>query len=120
MADNLDIISFRIIADASDSRDFAYQAFDEAKHGHQSECERFLAQSRSSLDKARRAQTDLLFEEMNGKNNTVNILLVHSQDHLSRAQTVLEMVERLIPMLQNERTISERLDQLERRVNDEN
>lgn len=120
MADNLDIISFRIIADASDSRDDAFRALEEAKRGNRSECERYLSHSRSTLEKARREQTDLLFDEMNGKTNTVNILLVHSQDHLSRAETVLEMVEQLIPMVRGQQQMSERLNELERREKHEN
>ncbi|UNT96997.1 PTS lactose/cellobiose transporter subunit IIA [Allobaculum mucilyticum] len=120
MTDDLDMISFRIIADASDAKDLALDAFKEAMCANYAKSDELLAKSRSTLEKARRAQTDVLFDEMNGKTNTVNVLLVHSQDHLTAAQTTLAMVENLMPLVMAQYELKEKVEKLEGRIDHEN
>lgn len=120
MTDDLDMISFRIIADASDAKDLALDAFKEAMRANYAKSDELFAKSRSTLEKARRAQTDVLFDEMNGKTNTVNVLLVHSQDHLTAAQTTLAMVENLMPLVMAQYELKEKVEKLEGRIDHEN
>lgn len=120
MTDDLDMISFRIIADASDAKDLALDAFKEAMRANYAKSDELLAKSRSTLEKARRAQTDVLFDEMNGKTNTVNVLHVHSQDHLTAAQTTLAMVENLMPLVMAQYELKEKVEKLEGRIDHEN
>lgn len=96
MEKDLDMISFGIIANAGDSRSFAFQALEEAKAGHFDKAEELLKKSDEAAAKAHKAQTELLFSEMNGENTPVNILLVHSQDHLMNAMLASELIRELI------------------------
>ncbi len=115
MTDELDMISFGIIADASDARTLAMNAFSAAVRGELKDSREMLAQSRQILEKARRSQTDILFEEMNGKEKTVNVLLVHSQDHLTSAAAMLDMVELMLPVIEEQQSLKAKVDALEKK-----
>lgn len=98
MDNDLDMLSFGIIANAGDSRSFAFQALDAAKEGNFEEADRLLEKSDESADKAHKAQTDLLFAEMNGDHKNVNVLLVHSQDHLMTAMLANQLIREMIDL----------------------
>lgn len=98
MDNELDMISFGIIANAGDSRSYAFQALQEAKAGHFAEADELLKKSDEAAAKAHKAQTDLLFKEMNGSETKVNVLLVHSQDHLMNAMTAVELIREMIDL----------------------
>ena len=51
---------------------------------------------------AHKAQTDLLFDEVNGNPTPVNVLLVHSQDHLMTSMLATELIKELIIMYKKE------------------
>lgn len=96
-----EMISFEIIANAGDARSFAFQALEAAKEGNFEEADDLMKQSDEAATKAHKAQTDLLFDEMNGKPTTVNVLLVHSQDHLMTSMLASELIKEMITMYKN-------------------
>ena len=67
-----EMISFGIIANAGDARSFAFQALDAAKHGDFAQADELMKKSEESSTLAHKAQTDLLFKEMNGGHTEVN------------------------------------------------
>ena len=92
------LISFGIIANAGDSRSYAFQALDAAKQGDFAQADEFMKKSAEAANLAHKSQTDLLFQEMNGGHAPVNVLLVHSQDHLMTAMLASELIKELIDM----------------------
>lgn len=116
MNEDLNMISFQMIASAGDARAHAFEALEAAKAGDQKKCEELLKKAHSEVDAARRLQTDLLFGEMNGQQKTVNILLVHSQDHLMDAQLALDLIEPMCGMMQENQALATRVEALERKM----
>lgn len=115
------MISFGIIADSGDSKHYSMEALANAERHEFSNIEKLLAQSKAALEKARRAQTDLLFAEMNGQPQKFSILLVHSQDHLMNAELALELIEQMIKTLRYQSKLQERIEKLEQVIGlDEN
>lgn len=114
MQDDLDMISFGIIANSGDARHFALQALEAAHQEDWKKAEEWLDKSKQSLDLARRAQTDLLFSEMNGAQKQVNVLLVHSQDHLMCAALALDMAQQLVLVIRDNAQLKQRVEALER------
>ena len=101
MADEMqspEMVSFGIIANAGDARSFAFQALEAAKEGNFEEADEFLKKSDEANNLAHKAQTDLLFAEMNGNPTPVNVLLVHSQDHLMTAMLANELIKEIIAL----------------------
>ncbi len=99
--ESTEMISFQIIANAGDARSYAFQALEEAKQGHFAEADELMKKSEESSTLAHKAQTDLLFNEMNGKPTQVNVLLVHSQDHLMTSMLAQELIKELIELYKN-------------------
>ncbi|MCI5724072.1 MAG: PTS lactose/cellobiose transporter subunit IIA [Erysipelotrichaceae bacterium] len=99
--ESLDMVSFGIIANAGDARSFAFQALDAAKHGNFEEADELMKRSEEAGTLAHKAQTDLLFKEMNGEHTEVNVLLVHSQDHLMTSMLAQELIKELIELYKN-------------------
>lgn len=91
-----DLVSMSIIANAGDARSFAFQALEQAKSGNFDEAEALLARSEEAATLAHRAQTDLLVKEANGNRQDVNVLLVHSQDHLMTSMLASELIREII------------------------
>lgn len=99
---SIDEILFGIIANAGDARSYAFQALDAAKSGNFDEAEELLKKSEEASTLAHKAQTDLLFDEVNGNPTPVNVLLVHSQDHLMTSMLATELIKELIIMYKKE------------------
>ena len=91
---SVEMISFGIIANAGDARSFA-------KHGNFDEADELMKKSDEAATLAHKAQTDLLFNEMNGNPTPVNVLLVHSQDHLMTSMLAQELIKEMIIMYKN-------------------
>lgn len=96
-----EMISFEIIAHAGDARSFAFQALEAAKEGKFDEADELLKKSDEAATLAHKAQTDLLFDEMNGKPAPVSVLLVHSQDHLMTSMLASELIKEMVLMYKN-------------------
>lgn len=91
-----DMISMTIIANSGDARSFAFQALEEAKVGNFEAANELLAKSKEAEAIAHKAQTELLFKEANGDKQDMNVLLVHSQDHLMTSMLASELIKEII------------------------
>ncbi len=99
--DNMEEISFGIIANAGDSRSFAFGALEAAKKGNFEEAEELLKKSNAAAVEAHHAQTELLVKEANGEKTQVDVLLVHAQDHLMTSMLAVELIKELIILYKN-------------------
>ena len=101
MDNEMDMISFGIIANSGDARSFAFQALNAAKEGRFDEADELLKKSDEASAKAHKAQTDLLFAEMNGQKKPIDLLMVHSQDHLMTSMLASELIREMIDLYKN-------------------
>ena len=96
-----EMISFGIIAHAGDARSYAYGALAADKAGNFEEAAELLKQSDAAAVEAHHMQTDLLINEANGNKTTVDVLLVHAQDHLMTSMLAVELIKELIELYKN-------------------
>ena len=100
MDSELDLVSMSIIANSGDARSYAFGELEAAKSGDFAKAKELMQQSKQSATLAHKAQTDLLFKEANGEKSDVNVLLVHSQDHLMTSLLAQELIQEMITMYQ--------------------
>lgn len=93
---DIESVAMTIIAYSGDARSTAFTALSKVRQGLYQEGEAMMAQAKESSIKAHKAQTSLLVEEAKGNEVKVNVLLVHSQDHLMTSMLALELIEELI------------------------
>ena len=104
--DSVTEMSFQIIMSAGDAKGNAIGAMRAANEYKFEEAEKLLSDAKKSMQEAHHAQTDLMKGEANGSHVDVNIILVHSQDHLSMAFTAIDLAEEAL-------TINRKLQKLE-------
>ena len=98
MDNELDMISFGIIANSGDARSFAFQALRAAREGRLEEADELMKKADEASAKAHKSQTDLLFSEMNGEKKPIDLLMVHSQDHLMTAMLAMDLIREMIEL----------------------
>lgn len=98
---NITEIAFQIILFAGNGKSTAMEAIQEAKEGKFEQADRLIEEAGKELGKAHGYQTKLLQEEVNGEGASVNVILVHSQDHLMTAMTVRDLAVEIIEIYRN-------------------
>lgn len=91
-------ISFTIILNGGNARSLAMEAIELAKSGDFDLAEQKLEEANEELGKAHRAQTDLIQGETRGEKTEIRLLLIHAQDHLMNAMTVLDLAREIIDL----------------------
>jgi len=94
--DKLTEIAFQIILYSGNGKASSMKAIKEAKQGNFEKAHKLIEEAGEELIKAHSYQTKLLQEEANGVKSPVNIILVHSQDHLMTSMTVRDLAEEII------------------------
>ncbi|WP_019893257.1 PTS lactose/cellobiose transporter subunit IIA [Allobaculum stercoricanis] len=95
---NTEMIAMTLIAHSGDARSLAFQALQAAKQNNFEEADRLMKESQEASTKAHQGQTDLLVAEANGEKPEINVLLIHSQDHLMTSMLAQEMVAEMIEL----------------------
>ncbi|MBS4536309.1 PTS lactose/cellobiose transporter subunit IIA [Clostridium sp. D2Q-14] len=94
-------IAFQIILYAGNGRSNAMEAIQEAKKGNFEMADKLINRASDELAKAHDYQTKLIQDEAKGNQQLVNIMLVHSQDHLMTAITVKDLSIEIIELYRN-------------------
>lgn len=93
-------VAFELIAFAGSSRSHSMEALQLAREGHIGEARAALAQADAALSQAHKAQTGLIQQEAGGTPVSVNIILVHAQDHLASATVIFELAGEFVHLYQ--------------------
>lgn len=101
MDDDNSLVSMTIIANSGDARSFAFQALQEAKSGNFDLADELLKKSEEAGRLAHKAQTELLVKEASGEKQDINVLLVHSQDHLMTSMLAVELIKEIVLLYKN-------------------
>ena len=104
-------IAFQVIMNAGNSKSSSMMAIEAAREFEFEEAEKFIKEAEKELREANHSQTELIKQESSGKGVDVNIILVHSQDHLTMAITAKDQAEEFLNMY---RMIKELKDQIEK------
>lgn len=89
-------ISFNLIANSGDGRSFAFAALESAKKGDFNEAKVLLKKSNEAINLAHKYQTEFLVSAANGEQISVDVLLVHAQDHLMTSILANELIKEII------------------------
>ena len=95
---NIEEISFQIILYGGNARSLAMEAMEQAKEGAFDEAEQKILEANEEMSKAHRFQTDLIQGEARGEKTEIRLLLIHAQDHLMNAMTVIDLAKEIIAL----------------------
>ena len=91
-------MAMEIIVNAGTGKSLAFEALNAAKKGDFEKAEELLKESEEASLKAHHAQTKLITEEAKGEAMDVNLLLIHSQDHLMTSILARELIGEIIEL----------------------
>ena len=96
--EELEEIIMQIIVNSGASRSLAIEALRAAGEGNFEEADEKMKQA----DETHEYQTSLIQDEINGKHVPLNLLMVHAQDHLMNAMTVMDLAKEIIAIKKEE------------------
>ena len=89
-------LAFNIIVHAGESRSLSSEAMDAAEAYDFDKAEELLEKANQEFLACHEVQTDMLTKEANGEKNEINVILIHSQDHLTMATMAMDNARRWI------------------------
>lgn len=96
MDDEKYLPAFQIIMNAGNSKSKSMEAIEAARNFDFELAEKCLKEAAEELHLAHEAQTEMISAEAGGNPIDVNIILVHSQDHLTMAMMAKDFAEEMI------------------------
>ncbi len=79
------------------------EAIQAAKAGAFEQADELIEEAGRELAKAHEFQTNLIQQEANGVRTELNVLLIHSQDHLMTSMTVRDLAIEIIEIYRTKR-----------------
>ncbi|MDF2558101.1 MAG: lactose/cellobiose transporter subunit [Bacillales bacterium] len=92
---------FTLILHGGNGRSSAMEAIYAAKKGNFEEAHAKIQEAKDSLNEAHHIQTELIKDEIEGRNIEISLLMVHAQDHLMNAITVKDLATEMVDMYKN-------------------
>jgi len=89
-------VAFQIILESGDARTIVHEAFGLMRESKFEEANEKLDLANEAVIRAHRSQTDLLKKFADGQSFDMDILMVHSQDHLMTTMTLREVAVEML------------------------
>lgn len=91
-------IVMNIIIHSGNARSSAMEAISHAKKGNTDGAKKALEESSKEMHLAHTIQTGLIQKEAGGDKTEVTLLMVHAQDHLMNALTVMDLAREIVDL----------------------
>lgn len=96
---DMEMIVMKLVVSAGNARSTAIEGLRAAKNGEFKLAEKQLEEADQLILEAHEIQTEMIQNELNGKKVEVGLLMVHAQDHLMNAMTVMDLCKEMIDIL---------------------
>lgn len=93
---------FPIISLAGESKSLAYEALRLAKENKFEEADKKMEEADKILLQSHEYQTNLITKEADGEKFNINMLFIHTQDHLMTAMSEKNLIKELINILKKD------------------
>ena len=84
--EGLELIAFPLISGVGTARSSYIEAIQEAKQGHYDKAKQLLKDGDKAFVEGHDAHTQLLQQEASGKEEPLNLLIIHAEDQLMSAE----------------------------------
>ena len=96
---DIEMIVMRLVVNGGNARSTAIEALRAAKVGDFKKADELMEEADTILKEAHEIQTEMIQNELNGNKVEVGLLMVHAQDHLMNAMTVMDLCKEMIDIL---------------------
>ena len=95
----IEMIVMKLVVSGGNARSTAIEALRAAKNGDYQHADELMEEADKTILEAHEIQTEMIQNELNGKKVEVGLLMVHAQDHLMNAMTVMDLCKEMIDIL---------------------
>lgn len=88
-----------LVVSSGNARSTAIEALRAAKNRDFEQADALMKEADATILSAHEIQTTMIQEELNGNQQEMSLLMVHAQDHLMNALTVMDLTRELIDIL---------------------
>ncbi|MBE5991645.1 PTS lactose/cellobiose transporter subunit IIA [Lacrimispora sp.] len=96
---DIEMIVMKLVVNGGNARSTAIEALRAAKVGNFKKADELMEEADTILKEAHEIQTEMIQNELNGNKVEVGLLMVHAQDHLMNAMTVMDLSKEMIDIL---------------------
>lgn len=96
---DIEMIVMKLVVNGGNARSTAIEALRAAKSGDFKGADELMEEADKTLKEAHEIQTEMIQNELNGNRVEVGLLMVHAQDHLMNAMTVMDLCKEMIDIL---------------------
>ncbi|GLB32916.1 PTS cellobiose transporter subunit IIA [Lacrimispora amygdalina] len=96
---DIEMIVMKLVVNGGNARSTAIEALRAAKAGDFKKADELMEEADTILKEAHEIQTEMIQNELNGNKVEVGLLMVHAQDHLMNAMTVMDLCKEMIDIL---------------------
>lgn len=93
-----ELMIMELVVNAGEGRSYAMEALKAARNGDYEKAQALVKQSEKAIQNAHKSQIDIISKEAGGEHFPVSLLMVHAQDHVMNAMTVLDLAKEMILM----------------------
>lgn len=98
MDNEMEMLIMNLVVDSGSGRSYAIEAIQYAKEGEFDKAEEALENAEAELVKAHAVQSDLIRKEISGEGVEINLMMVHSQDHLMTAMLCKDLAKEMVEL----------------------
>ena len=99
---DMETIIMEIIAKSGAARDFALTAIETAVKKDKPAYQAALKRAEAAIGEVHNVQTSLIQQECSGNGIEVTLLMVHAQDHLMAAMTIIDIAKSLSQIMEGD------------------
>lgn len=103
-------VAFQLIMNAGNSKSSSMMAMESAREFNFEEAEKHLQDAEQEMRAAHQSQIDLIQQEAQGNPVSVNIILVHAQDHLTMAMMTKDQAAEVINLYKMIKELKDKID----------
>lgn len=96
---DMEMIVMKLVVSAGNARSTAIEALRAAKNREFDLAEELMEDADRTILEAHEIQTEMIQSELNGNKVEVGLLMVHAQDHMMNAMTVMDLCKEMIDIL---------------------
>lgn len=100
---DIEMIVMKLVVSSGNARSTAIEALRAARDGNFEHADKLMNEADQMILQTHEIQTEMIQNELNGKKVEVGLLMVHAQDHLMNAMTVMDLIKEMIDILKKQK-----------------
>ncbi|MEY8355538.1 PTS lactose/cellobiose transporter subunit IIA [Lachnospiraceae bacterium 54-53] len=96
---DIEMVIMKLVVSSGDARSTAIEALRAAKNGKFEYADKLMNEADQKILQSHKLQTEMIQDELNGRKVEISLLMVHAQDHLMNAMTVMDLCKEMIDIL---------------------